>query len=269
MPSLRVCSWNIWFDPICQRERVSKILEEISVSETQIACIQEVTESILRLIERTTEGSKDYMIVCESRPLPSYGQAFLVHKSLDNSLFGFKASFVPFSETQMNRKMAILYFPKLKFRIINVHLESEFIRNSTKPITKYGQLCEVLDKGLGNHIMKFEEAEKQGNHLKRNKTLVIGDFNMTSDDDEAFNNIISRRGYRLVSTGQLTYDYKKNGNITKKYQSSLDRAVSSFPLKCKVLDMLGQNSIGLSRPIGRDIYPSDHFGLSMILDIPH
>lgn len=267
MPTLRVCSWNVWFDRVCQKERVSKILEEISGNEIHIACIQEVTESILRLIERTTEGSKDYTVVCETRPFPSYGQAFLIHKSLSNPLFAFKASFIPFSETQMNRKMAILYFPKLKFRIINVHLESEFVRDSRKPITKYGQLCEVLDKGLGNHIMKFEEAEKQGNHLKRKKALVIGDFNMTSDDDKVFDNIISRRGYRLVSTGQLTYDYKKNGNITKKYQSALDRAVSSFPLKCKVLDMLGQDSIGLSRPIGRDIYPSDHFGLSLIIDI--
>jgi len=247
MEALHICSWNIWFENVAQYHRINEIMSEIGERNPDVVCFQEATWPLIQYIEASIH-TESFNVLYDEYPLRSYGQIFLISKRFDKDSYTFKS--VPFTKTRMNRRMCILSLHQFNLDIINIHLESEFVNKNTRsyPYTKYGQLNEVLNKG------------KSGDH----QTVIIGDFNMSQDDDSVFNQALEKRGYTCISANQLTYDHTANSNIKGIYKSALDRAVCNWPPVHELHEMLGQTPFVLN---GLFFYPSDHFGLDMSIKI--
>ena len=157
---LKIRSWNVWFAEFKLEERMEAIMKELGTN-VDVVCLQEVTYDVLTAIKNTTQSKFYNFFYDVSQVTTFYGQIFLVHKRIDLSKIIFHS--VPFTNTNMGRKMSILRINNIQ--IINVHLESEFKRNGFIPTTKYNQLSELF--AFGNHGVGFE-------------TIIIGDFNFNN-----------------------------------------------------------------------------------------
>jgi endonuclease/exonuclease/phosphatase family metal-dependent hydrolase len=270
--TLRISTWNIWFEDLELKARMRAILKELTEVDSDIVCIQEATEKILRTIETLLEQDKTlkmYDVVCEKRPFPSYGQAFLVSPSLQpisltKETFSLKS--------RMGRKMMILRVGDL--HIINVHLESVF--SSSERHVKYSQLedaislCGLFKAAKAQTYPSDQRRKPSLSETAFQGTLIMGDFNMAPEDDLVFSKIVPK-DFRVVSRGTITSDYKRNNNVRGPYESALDRILYRGPGKTKLLGRLGTSPKWVGMCFASDgqgskeIFPSDHFGLTIDL----
>jgi len=230
---MRVCTWNLWFDEQDQARRISLAMAEIMNTQADIVCLQEVTHTMLGYIQQSSI-TKNYIPIQDTQA-GSYGCMFLLHKKHEMERIRFHSK--PFPQTNMNRRMCILEIKGVTY--ITSHLESEFARNSRKPIIKYGQY---------EYLLRY--AKTTGD------CVVCGDFNVSKEDESVFLDILKRHGFGDASKETITYNAGVNTNIKDNYIAALDRILINFECKISHPKLIGKNAP----------FPSDHFGLVLYFE---
>lgn len=240
---LKIITWNVWFDPKFQAERIQGIIAEIQSYQPDVACLQEITTPILQFILASVDVHR-YAVWYDEFSTKPYGQIFIIKKNANVTAFGSS----PFPDTKMHRRIFYITL-KGQTTILNVHLESEFSGHPNS--AKARQLAYLLEFARVN--------------FSRHRTIIAGDFNLTPQDENWSQKIIQASIFTDISplNHHFTYDYLFNTNIIREYRSHLDRVLCNVPVQ-RQFRLLGQKPIELAQSPGR-IYPSDHFGILMHL----
>lgn len=238
--NLKLITWNVWFSDKFQVDRIKAIIQEIHSNSPDVACLQEITMPILDLISKFVDKSK-YTLWFDAYSVNPYGQIFIVRKNIPVTAFGSHA----FPDTRMNRRIYYLTLAG-QTTILNVHLESEF---SGDPNSNKAKQLDYLLRFAKQHF---------GNH----NIFIAGDFNLAPQDDTWSKQTIDTNGFLDISPKNVgyTFDYTINTNISRPYQSNLDRILSNIPV-VQVYHLLGKTAISPSI----NVFPSDHFGIFMNL----
>lgn len=240
--SLKVCTWNLWFELVEQKERIQTAMAEIINSKVDVACLQEVTKSIIEVIQSDPSVEKCYQIFYDKYSIDQYANIFLVKKGIPVSSF----ESIGFPVTRMGRRVYELSLYNKSIFIFNVHLESEF---SGKPDgTKAKQL----------HIL-LHHANKVCSSNNNATGIITGDFNLAEQDEKWSKKMIADANVTDITRDIPTYDCKRNTNILWNYVSRLDRIMCTGK---KPTSFANYKLLGLL-PIKSNprIFPSDHFGI--------
>lgn len=232
--SIKLCTWNIWFSPKYQKKRIIHAMTEIQNINADIICLQEVTKSIIDTILQCSIVNT-YQIFYDTYCLSTYAQIFLVNKKMTKYVVSFDS--ISFPETKMARRFYQLTLAN-GLIIINVHLESSFTGKDA--------------------IIKFLQLKYLFNKYFDKKTIICGDFNMSSTDDYNITSLINTSGFFDIGAQIFTYDCLKNTNINDNFRSRLDRIICNFPCHYENGVPLGQTTFYADQ---KQIFPSDHFGL--------
>jgi exonuclease III len=242
-PGLKIITWNVWFDPSFQTQRIQAIIKEIQHYQPDVVCLQEITKPILHII-LTSIDTKNYVVWFDEHSADPYGQIFIANKkTVGVTAFGSE----PFLETRMSRR---IYYLRLNNQttILNVHLESEF--TGSPKGTKAKQL---------SYLLQYAK-DKFGSDT----IFIAGDLNLAHQDDKWSQNMIRSLGFADISplNHNYTYDYLKNTNILGKYQSCLDRILTNIRVRRK-FRLTGQNPLKVVENPEIYCFASDHFGIYM------
>lgn len=244
--NIKVCSWNLWFDYLHQEKRIQEAMNEIENTDCDVACCQEVTKSILQIIQNHPITQK-YRIFADKFSTQTYGEIFIVKKEIPVQKF----YSTPFPTSKMGRRLYVLESSKAV--VVNIHLESEF-----------------SGKSSGEKAIQFASLFKFINltYPKRNDIIILGDTNLTDNDDNWASHILSNSGFMdYYGNGgkQNTYDYILNTNVLNCYRSRLDRCYIREQVKITEMKMIHFHLLGLNPIKSINIHPSDHFGICVTL----
>lgn len=235
---MKICSWNLWFDYLHQEKRIRGAMDELLKTNCDVVCCQEVTESILKIINNHPIVNT-YTIFADKFSTQTYGEIFIVKKTFYVQNF----YSVPFPRSRMGRRIYVLESPNAV--IVNIHLESEFSGKITGE--KATQLITLF---------KFINLT-----YPKNDIIIVGDTNLTSIDDTWSSRINTVNGfidYYGSRDKQNTYDYVLNTNVLNCYRSRLDRCYIRSNSSCHPI---GFELLGLNPIQSINIHPSDHFGI--------
>jgi exonuclease III len=248
METLTICTWNIWFDYFMKPERIPAAMREIQETNVDVICLQEVTPSILEIINSCPIVNSYFILKDNSINTSTYENIFLLHKRFEKEGIIFKC--IPFPQSKMNRKIYQLTIHK-RMTILNVHLESEFSNSGSYkfPPIKYSQL-----------LYLFDYAKQIGGHV-----VIAGDCNIGIADEPIFDELVSKNNFTDLHMGVMTYDSKTNDNIKDNYVCRLDRVLCNNFSKCEHYKCLGTTPMPIKNIYGSHmkVFPSDHYGLCM------
>lgn len=248
--SLRLCSWNLWFDHFHQASRIRAAMAELRAVQPDVVCLQEVTEPILQIILGEM-GATPFAPLFDIHSSNPYGQMYLINTQ---TVKGIKFGSVHFPETRMNRRIYQLTLEKARKRmtVLNVHLESEFSGNARG--TKAKQLDYLL------------EFASQLDPNECGTVIIAGDCNLAEKDKRWSQSLLKRYQYADIGPKTPTYDCTRNSNIIGQYCSRLDRIFVSNTARVQYVnhDLLGQRQVVLGEGPVRG-FPSDHFGIDITL----
>lgn len=236
---ISICTWNLWFEPIMQKERITAAMNELLKTNTVVICLQEITPQMLKIIMHHTI-IQSYRIYHTDDATKRYGQIFLVNRRLDSHTVLFE--YINFPKTDMDRKICRLTINK-NLHILNVHLESEFTKPGHVPVTKITQI---------KYLQEYAAT-------LRGHVIIAGDCNISTEEDQMFTDMMSSAAFIDLNNGMLTFDSNSNTNVDGDYQSRLDRILCNFSVTCHINKPLGLTPFITA---ARELYfPSDHFGL--------
>lgn len=273
MSTLRVLTWNIWFDSYEFACRMASVLSIIKESNPDIICLQEVIPQFYDIISY----SQHKWLLEEYSPsadkgenrwsIDPYGTLILTRKALGPST----SQILPLT-TEMNRYLVTSVVNNIC--IASVHLES-----------------------LSTHSTRIKQMNEIKEHLKLYPNVIItGDFNFCSyrnyvlnseplnNDDlvEIFHEF--KDVWLELKGGEMGYTFDTETNLMLRYKQlekmRYDRIIykntdpALMPINIEmvgtepVASTLQQNkSVFNTPPSGRCIFPSDHYGLLSTFNI--
>ena len=253
---LSVLTWNIWFHPQNIIPRTTHICDIINYHQTSVVCLQEVTRNSLIILKKNESLREMYNFFYDPSVIYTYGELMLVKKE-------FKCSFKStiFDNTNMGRRINVVYLVDLNIEVYTVHLESVF-RNKAK-----------VKKEQFEYLMKLASSSNSD-------VIITGDMNLEEDDKWA-DDILYK--YDIIDAcpdnfkKDYTYDCKKNSHVNR-FQSRLDRIFYKDVLETKTLtpqmyNLVGKDTFSVNESNERNksnkyekIHPSDHFGIISSFD---
>lgn len=239
MTDIKLLTYNIWFDDYHKELRTAHICKIIIENDPEFVALQEVTITSFNIIKKYLSNIYSFS---KYKINPNYDTIILSkHKIIDSQT-------IPFDNSKMGRSIHYIIAKKddLLIKIINIHLESDFRNN-----TKYKQLELV-----------FEQMKDQEN------VIMMGDTNI--DKEIEIPNYLKDVWIDDGKKEELmyTYDYQKNDNIVRKFRSRLDRIYTTNVCKIRDMKFVGDRPIiDKIYPSHDTIYPSDHFGLLLSIEV--
>lgn len=186
MPSIKILSYNVWFAPYKQIERINALIGQILTLDPDVICLQEVTPSIRKMIRTDDRVNAKYAWLDDD-----FGAYGVVIMTKLKSIGQVKVELT----TQMNRNFLYVVLPGA-ILVGTVHLES--LNNEQ---LRRIQLREILP-----HMQKFTTS------------ILIGDFNMKA------NEVMPEHTNFTLFKDCLTYDSSTNPMVKGTYSAQpLDR----------------------------------------------
>jgi len=276
--SLRVATWNIWFDPRSSFRRWQALLVEALKYDPHVICLQEVTEDALEMLSASYWIRSRYALSAE-RLSQSYDVAMLVKRDLGATWWT-----IPLPSLMGRRCLvADLQVGGAPVRVATAHLES--LRENSK---MRGEQLDVIFATI------FSDAPMQAAGVQQAQlqpppspcsVVLCGDFNLCASWQE--NQRVDRSGFidlwpLLRSEPGFTEDSTLNGmlrQLDSKQEAKhvrFDRVLLGLPAAAppqppQVLStpsplrqgFCAPRSIELlgTEPIMHGLWASDHFGL--------
>lgn len=274
LQSLRVVTWNMWFDKRSMFWRCQALLLEVFQHHPHVICLQEVTDDTLELITCCPWIVKHYSLSTE-KLTQSYDVLMLVQHNLNPAWWYLKLP------TAMGRRCLVMdcCITGISMRIATVHLESHLEnanwREQQLKVIFANVCCPTPDR----------DALDLGIDTVPRSVIVCGDFNFCSLWPLE-NSIVESSGFvdvwphlhctidkRSMDPG-FTEDTNCNRMLWelkgRATQVRFDRvllgcptvalpctAASCYMAFCNPLDI---QLLGL-KPFAEGLWPSDHFGL--------
>jgi tyrosyl-DNA phosphodiesterase 2 len=274
MSTLRILTWNIWFDSFEYACRMTSVLSIIKESNPDVICLQEVIPKFYEVISasqhqwllETYSPSADIEINRSS--IDPYGTLVLTKRALGPT----KSEILPLT-TEMNRYLVTTVVNNIC--IASVHLES-----------------------LSTHLTRIKQMNEIKEYLNDYQNVVItGDFNFCSYrnyvvNSEPLNNndlVQILHEYKDVwaelRSGEMGYTFDTETNLMLRYKQlekmRYDRIIyknmGSMLVVPTQIELVGTESINSALPqntsvfntppTGKIIFPSDHFGLLSVFNI--
>lgn len=279
--SFTICTYNIWFGPPFQSERMSAILSTILPHKPLLIGMQELTPLLQSYLSPTLLLNQ-YKIYPQHIPLDSYGVGLAIHKNANI----IEQGWMPYNTTIMARGLLWVHIRYQTYGILfaTTHLES-YMRSETGAPQRASQIQQA-EQFLISYSMKHSI----------DIIILTGDLNW---DDERKN---GRKGHdsnllSLLTTSPLwtdawkhkypnhfgyTYDSKLNPMLSGNLQRRFDRCLVYHPtntLSIQDVKMVGEKIIpgiewkkdithwkgGSSTRFKKyknfPVLPSDHYGL--------
>ena len=240
-----VVSYNLWFDQMCQIERIQQIICIIFSLRPDVVCLQEVTPRIYSIFDSLLREVYNFS---KTEIKNSYETLILSRHKITRSVT------FPFRSTKMGRDLHIIEIEredKTSVTVGTMHLESLF--------------------GAQGRQIKLEQLEQCFNiirsHYSHGFFYLMGDTNLDFEKIDLPSNWIDawiRAG--SPPEHRYTFDVTRNNNIKGRYRSRLDRVL----IRKNGLDQVSIDSFFLigTEPIsGSNIFPSDHFGIYCLTQI--
>jgi endonuclease/exonuclease/phosphatase family metal-dependent hydrolase len=227
---MRILSWNIYFDDESGKERYPLILDELLKLNSDIICLQEVTNDFLKVL-KTGESLNHYTIF--------YDESCTSYQNIILYRVGIVSSGRLKLSSRMNRHAPYIRFKggEHEFTLVNVHLESMFEDTQIR----LDQLREIEDH--------FREVEN---------LIICGDMNFGDKDQE--NTEVLKR-YKLVAKDdtRATYDIEKNtlASITR-FAEEGSRRLDKFVFR---------GEFNLKNYELYELSSSDHFPISVEISL--
>ncbi|CAF1077723.1 unnamed protein product [Adineta ricciae] len=271
--SLRVITYNIWFDTRYQPQRFHHLNLLLQHTNAQVICLQEMTRSVLQGLISQPWIQRRYLVSdIDGRTFvtspDSYGVVMLIDKRLPVQ----QLMSIPFpSKLGRQLLLAEIQVGSELLAIGTVHLES--MRRNEDTRSEQLQICQAI----------FDKYTKK---RSRATCLLVGDFNFDYQWPENFDqmNILANWTDLWPRLNGL-YD----PGLTTLREARLDRMMfrSSriIPIGIKIIgnqpiahipkannlgtDILNVLSLGYVGPSVENVFLSDHFGLMADFDLRH
>jgi len=268
--SLRVVTWNLWFDKRSQMRRCQAALLELFAQQPDVICLQEVTADVLEVITSSAWIMESYAVDADHLDHDHwYDVAMLVKKDLSPVWWD-----IPL-ESLMGRRCLvadIMLGSGLGCRIATVHLESRQENERYRAV----QLKQILEGCQGRPGI-FEDGPNGALKVAALRgVLLCGDLNMCSSWPE--NNFLATSCFcdlwPLLQPGDRghTVDTSSNGMLWDSLhgagvkQVRFDRILLAMPSSADgtyewFCQPLAIRRLG-TQPLTEVLWCSDHYGLS-------
>ena len=170
--TLRIATWNIWFDECRMEKRMNSIMNIISNHKIDIFCFQELTQKSLEYLQAHDYIQKEntfYISSSDIADIGNYGNIIFSKYPISN------VNILQFNATNMSRKLvtADININNETFKICTTHLES-LANNRALRISQLSQSIKFLMTDNSN------DAKTKIDHY-----IFCGDFNEcgTINDD--------------------------------------------------------------------------------------
>ncbi len=240
--TIRLLTWNIWFSPFRDRDRMRAIAEEVARLDPDIVAFQEMTERLAHFLEtgRSPLGSRLRKLRTDA---PAHARYFEVIYSRFSP--GPGSGRRPYSVTWMGRGCTILHLESLSLAVATTHLES-------------------LDHAaMREH--QLEEAFRLLQGLPVRNRILCGDMNLRNG--QQVEHLLPPRwqdAWLLLRPHEegATRDLRRNPMTSDPLRDRLDRFFFSCPeFEPERIDLVGTEPI----EVDGQVFPSDHFGLLLTL----
>ncbi|KAL0481335.1 tyrosyl-DNA phosphodiesterase [Acrasis kona] len=258
--TLKVATYNVWFDAFEQDARYNTLLSMLSTLDLDAFCLQEVTQPFIKCL-LCQKWVQDNYTLANARGFyeNSYGVLVAVNKRIKGGIF-----FETKLETEMGRSIMSYEFKvnNQSACISTVHLESLNTRETRR---KQMMVMSDIHQEFGLSIWMGDlNFDSERNWIKNNDPLEESNLqtlfpnhhdvwrllkypNLGKTFDTVTNLMINRQNYE-----QMRYD-----RILFKDEKNQWRATD--------VCLLGDESIGVTDK-GRNIFPSDHYGLYCVFE---
>jgi len=243
--SLKVLSYNIWFDKTLYLERLLALLQVIEKEDPDVICLQEVRPNIFEILKNELVNYKFFFPYKLDK---TYGCIIFSRIKMSKCLE------YKFNNSKMGRSLVIIKIDlphNIEIVIINSHFESLFnkIQINDGKIEQYKISKNIMDYLFG----------------KYKNVILCADTNVMSHEEYTFLELFENDGWIdcLVANNNqennYTYDSENNIYLNKKldkksYKSRIDRCIfkgqNVFVTDFKTID--GKNYF---------VEPSDHYGI--------
>jgi endonuclease/exonuclease/phosphatase family metal-dependent hydrolase len=285
--SIKVATFNIWFDPHEWKKRTEALLDLlVNVELVDVICLQEVTPRVLLRILEKEDIRQAYRVTDkgpECRTLGRYGVTMLVRRSLPLPTItwlslptgmGRSALVVAFDETDdASSKQQPTQTMKMTMAIATVHLESlasrdlrcrqlALIRNALKPHSNavlvgdynisatgpYGRLSE--HRNLDAVLLPDYEDLWVSEHGTHGDTVTSPEFDKHITFSATSNAMLRRKG-GIPDHARLDRVFVRTDHNT----IDANKANTNARIKAQGIRIIGDQAIG------PNLFISDHFGL--------
>ncbi|MBN1466667.1 endonuclease/exonuclease/phosphatase family protein [candidate division KSB1 bacterium] len=238
--SIRLLSWNLWFDQFLQLERLNAVLSQIVRLHPDIIAFQELTFNSENFFDDKSLPFSDIYhkiprnVVDKSR----YWEGIYTR-------FEFNSRFmrIPFQDSEMGRGLTVVHFSEFDLVVGCMHLESEDNHDKRRD-----QLRQAL-----THFSYFRTRNK----------ILTGDTNVRGEEDiddllpDAWSDVWEQL---MTNDPGYTADSERNSLRQGGRRDRLDRVYCScHDFKPQRVQLVGTEP--LLHTDGSSFFPSDHFGL--------
>lgn len=240
LESLRLLTWNLWFDEYMQIERLLAVLSYVEPLRPHVVAFQEMTLTTQHVLQLPKIPFSQYYreIPAEVPPKQWYWEALYSRIPA-----AYESSRLAYSSSEMGRGLTVLLYPDYDLLIGCTHLESEHEHPSRRR-----QLAEALQHlesfGVENMFLLGDMNTRSSQHLDDLLPETWHDAWLTLRPNDP--------GYTVDSTRNLM--------IPRRARHRLDRIFfKSKRWQPKTIRLVGEHV--LTSETQDRFFPSDHFGL--------
>ncbi|CAF1470742.1 unnamed protein product [Adineta steineri] len=272
LKSLRVVSYNIWFDLQYQKTRFEHLCLILNHLKPHIICLQEMTIPVLQVLITQPWVQDQYVLSdVDGRTFAKTGKRYGVIMLLDKSLIVRQLSIFPFVTKQGRQLLfAQILIRSELFLVGTVHLESMPDKETFR--SRQLQVCQTIFNrfavthpnvtcllmGDFNFAPEWFENAKQMNIL-RNWADLWPAIHGTDDPG------VTHKNYRFDRIL-----FQSSRVIPKKMKIIGDKPIAQFSKeKVSPIKILSNLFFHSTNPNTVNVYPSDHFGLMADFNIKH
>ncbi len=250
---LRLMTWNVWFNERAQKIRMQSILDTIESYEPEIIGLQELTKEGIKSLEDPEQILSEYhKIESDVSLLQGYWEGLYTRLEPGPS-----SGRTEYEWTHMGRGLTVLHYPALDLVVGTTHLES-------------------MDRAKFRQAQAKEAFERLDSIGTRNAALM-GDMNLYHEESLEPLPPGWMDSWDVLHPHEKgwTRDSQRNKMLENPTQERLDRIfIRTKDYQLSKIHLLGTSPCTLppedtadiiTTTNERPIFPSDHFGLLLIL----
>ncbi len=238
LPALRVCTYNVWFDPFESARRCAAVLAILAEAAPDVIALQEVTPSFLSAL-LAEPWVRDAYAVSRSKLVDARYDVVMLSRLPVRHFICHELS------TDMGRKLHALTFATTRGSLIVAGVHMESMKERTPMRLKQIQECTPI-------LSRADSA------------IWLGDFNAAprSEEDEAIRATFRDAWDELSQAPGYTRDTTRNAMLAK-VKADRHQRIDRVFLHGEGFLPSSVRMLGTSPLPGSDgeVFPSDHFGL--------
>jgi tyrosyl-DNA phosphodiesterase 2 len=238
LPTLRVCTFNVWFDPFESERRCAAVLDILSETRPDVIALQEVTPRFLSSL-LSTAWVRDAYAVSRSKLIDARYDVVMLSKLPVRHFVAHQIS------SDMGRKLHALTIQTTRGSLLIAGIHMESMRERTPTRLKQIEECTPILSGADCSVW-------------------LGDFNAAprSEEDEAIRCAFRDVWAELSEAPGYTRDTSKNAMLAK-VKADRHQRIDRVFLRGDGYQPISVRMLGTAPLPDTDgqVFPSDHFGL--------